>query len=110
VSEFETGPSEEQKGVSIVSDEQPEAQESQGGQEPQEVDPNVVLNEILQMLSGLQAVMGMFEARIAQLEKLTGYLLQKDPQFMANLQAAQEQADAQVAANAPVETDGKAEG
>jgi hypothetical protein len=110
VSEFETGPSsgdEDQKGgVSIL----PEEPADVASDEDPNVDPNVVLNEILQALSGLQAVMGMFDARVSQLEKLTGYLLQKDPQFMANLQAAQEQADAQVEANKPAAGDGKAEG
>lgn len=114
MSEFETGPTPDQPtGISIVPDEAQEA--AQPAQDPgQGVDPNEVLNEILQGLSGFQAVMGMFEARIAQLERLTGYLLKKDPEFMANLDRAEAdakaQADAQVAANAPAEgTDGKAE-
>lgn len=113
MSEFETGPTDQPAGITILPE--PETAQPEAPAQPQGEDPNVILNEILQALSGLQAVMGMFEARIGQLERLTGYLLKKDPEFMANLNRAEADAkahaDAQVAANAPAEgTDGKAEG
>lgn len=98
--------SDESKGINIVPDEQQPAEQTKA-QEPdldpaQNVDPNEVLNHILQGLSGLQAVMEMFEARIGQVEKLTGYLLQKDPQFIENFKKMESQAQANAEAQQAV--------
>lgn len=84
-------------GVNILDD-QPQTEAASEAQ-----DPNVVLSQILQGLSGFEAMLMTFDNRIGQLEHFLSYLLMKDPDFKARQEAAeaafQAQADAQAAAN-----------